>query len=360
MEPLTERKVNEIQNTLKPEQREFLSEHLNRSKKSKWLEVLSRKKGITLTDGMTQEKIEEELDSWVLKEVLDGGFGNRPYRCECGMPLRFQYIVLHTKEKKIYRLGETCLENYTNLSPVIISDIRKGFHTIDLERDEILIKYQNHQFFSLDKFRHIENLPEEIVQQVKVGLPLLDRQIEKLHRLKSDYDKEVQFKKVYNGFNDSQRNVFDKLVPWKREEVIEKIIEEDFEEEVLPDDFYDKEINTFMEMGFPLLDEHIMKLSEFQRIKRQQKMFMLQTEHFRPATIAPKITYTELLNRHLSTLKKVREKENDIPRGLRQDWDKIQNFVRQSKNNEEIDYSSFKLNLNNLLYALKIDPDPFL
>ncbi len=91
---------------------------------------------VTLSEGMTEAEVEEELDSWVLKEVLDGGFGNKPYRCECGTPLRYQYIVLHTKEKKIYKLGETCLENYTNLSPEIINDIKKGFHNIDLERDE--------------------------------------------------------------------------------------------------------------------------------------------------------------------------------------------------------------------------------
>ena len=90
MEPLTEREVNEIQNTLTGEQKKFLNEHLQRSKKSKWLEILSLKKGITLAEGMTDKEIEEELDSWVLKEILDGGFGNRPYRCECGMPLRFQ------------------------------------------------------------------------------------------------------------------------------------------------------------------------------------------------------------------------------------------------------------------------------
>ena len=72
------------------------------------------------------------------------------------------------------------------------------------------------------------------------------------------------------------------------------------------------------------------------------------------------LCYEVLINRHLDTLKKVREKEKDIPRGLIQDWDKIQSIVRQSKNNEEIDYGSFKLNLNNLLYALKIKPDPYL
>lgn len=169
---------------------------------------------VTLSEGMTEAEVEEELDSWVLREVLDGGFGNKPYRCECGTPLRYQYIVLHTKEKKIYKLGEICLENYTNLSPEIISDIKKGFHTIDLERDEILMKYRNQQFFSLEKFRYIETVPEEIIKQVEVGHPLIDRQIQTVYQIKTKYDKEVQFQKVYSGFNESQRKVFDHLAPW--------------------------------------------------------------------------------------------------------------------------------------------------
>ena len=35
-------------NTLSPEQQEFLSSHLKQGKKSKWLEILSQKKGIPL------------------------------------------------------------------------------------------------------------------------------------------------------------------------------------------------------------------------------------------------------------------------------------------------------------------------
>ena len=73
-----------------------------------------------------------------------------------------------------------------------------------------------------------------------------------------------------------------------------------------------------------------------------------------------KITYDEVIRRHLVTLKEVREKEESIPRGLQNDWVKIQQQVRELKEEQEIDYSSFKLNISMLVFALKIEPDSFL
>jgi hypothetical protein len=56
----------------------------------------------------------------------------------------------------------------------------------------------------------------------------------------------------------------------------------------------------------------------------------------------------------------VREKEEFIPRGLQSDWVKIQLQVRELKEEQGIEYSSFKLNLSMLVFALKIQPDSFL
>jgi Fe2+ or Zn2+ uptake regulation protein len=358
MEPLTEREVNDILNTFSPEKQEFLSAHLKQGKKSKWLEVLSQKKGIPLSEGMTDEEIEEQMESWVLKEVLDGGFGNKPFRCECGTPLRYQYIVYHSKEKKTYKLGVTCLENYTNLSPELISDIKKGFHTIDLERDEILTKYQRKQFFPIEKFIYIEDLPEDIVHQTKIGLPLTDRQIAIVYTIKKEYDKNVQTKKVLEEFSDAQKTVYDVLPRWKKEEVVQRFIDRDGFNVEIPEEFQHEEIQTFKEIDFPLLEHHLFKLNEYLNARRNQEQILLSRQKEMGKSI--KITYDEIIRRHLVTLKKVREKEQSIPRGLQNDWVKIQQQVRGLKEEQGIEYSSFKLNLSMLVFALKIEPDPFL
>jgi hypothetical protein len=358
MELLTEREVNDILNTLSSEQQEFLSAHLKQGKKSKWLEVLSQKKGIPLSEGMTEEEIEAQIESWVLKEVLDGGFGNKPFRCECGTPLRYQYIVYHTKEKKTYRLGVHCLENYTKISPELVKDIKKGFHTIDLERDEILTKFKHKQFFAIGQLLYIKGLPEHIVNQVQIGLPLTAKQIETVYHIKKEHDKKIQTKRIYQQFGEPQKAFYEQLPRRKKEEVIQRYIKQEGFNVEIPEDFQHEEIQTFKEIGFPLLDQHLFRLNEYlNAIRQQQQLLRLKQNEM---GISTKITYEEVIRRHLDTLKKVREKEESIPRGLKNDWVKIQQQVRELKEEREIDYSSFKLNLSNLVYALKIEADSHL
>jgi hypothetical protein len=72
------------------------------------------------------------------------------------------------------------------------------------------------------------------------------------------------------------------------------------------------------------------------------------------------ITFGLIMNRHLETLKEVRKKEDAIPLGLRKDWDRIQEFIRNLQNKQDFDYSTFKLLLTNLLIPLGINKDPYL
>ena len=136
---------------------------------------------------MSLEKIEEVIDDWVLKDVLDGGYSCRPFKCECGMSLRFQYIVYHRAKDSTFKLGETCFENYTSLSPTVLRDIKKGFHHIDLERDELLQKFQLGMIFDLNSFLLLE-IPEDIKQQAALGLPLLEKQISIVDSLQKEYE----------------------------------------------------------------------------------------------------------------------------------------------------------------------------
>ncbi|MCU6710438.1 hypothetical protein M6D81_17230 [Paenibacillus sp. J5C_2022] len=208
--PLTEREVDQLFQLLNAEQGSYLQGYLKQSKKSKWLEKLAWKKGIVLDAHTSIDEIWEQLNDWELKEILDGGYGNRPYKCECGMPLRFCYIVHHRKEKKTYRLGETCLGNYTLMSPELIKDITNGFHKIDLERDDILLKHQ--QGWELPSEYLGLLLPGDIQTQLDLGLPLSSSQmnkIEKTHqqellqnRLKKQLDKVAQQRKSRSTSSD--------------------------------------------------------------------------------------------------------------------------------------------------------------
>ncbi|KYD29789.1 hypothetical protein [Geobacillus stearothermophilus] len=300
--PLTEAEVDEIYQLLTPKQHKYMDAFTKRSKKSKWLEVLALKKGIIVTEDMDNEQLAEAVDDWILVEILDGGRGNRPFRCECGMPLRYQYIVTHKKQNKTYKLGETCLGNYTRLTPEIIRDIKKGFHSIHLERDELLLKIYHGEKTDIKEFVGIE-IPQSYLEQIEHDIPLLDKQLQKLH---------------------------DQLHAKRMEELKkQRRVERERPKEIL--------------------------YQGRQRRATKSHTVPYYLYHSSPKThLHLCISYEELIERHLNELKQIRAKEELIPAGLMKDWDTIQDIVRAAKRREEFDYGRFKLLLNNLKIPLRI------
>ena len=284
--PLTDERVREIMSMLKDEQRDFIQSTSKQSKKSKWLEVLARRKGIVFNDNSSLSQIIDTIDDWILQDVLDGG------------SLRFQYIVHHTKQGKTYGLGETCFEHYTNLEPEILKDIKNGFYHIDLERDQILVKFEQGDLFNLDPYLHLE-VPEVIQKQVALELPLTDKQIF----------------------------------------IITKLMEEHKEKQMLSE-----------------LEQK--QKSTFDSIRAEQKDFIKLYDDYTTRK-STEINYETLLRKHLVVLHQVRSKEQHIPKGLIKDWNTIQQIVRDAKANRPIDYSKFLVLLSNLLISLGIEHNVF-
>src|SRR5690554_2289045 len=102
--PLTEKEVNRLFQLLTEEQHKYLENYMKQSKKSKWLESLAKKKGVVLQKDISLEEAWNKLNDWELVDILDGGYGERPYKCECGMSLRYCHIVHHRVENRTYRL----------------------------------------------------------------------------------------------------------------------------------------------------------------------------------------------------------------------------------------------------------------
>ena len=93
--------------------------------------------------------------------------------------IRYRYTVKHKKTGKVHKLGAIHLEQHTGLDSETVRLIVRGLKRIDLERDEILSKI-------IDKWKlpffippEVE-VPKDMVEQIRVGLPLLDRQIKRL------------------------------------------------------------------------------------------------------------------------------------------------------------------------------------
>lgn len=288
--PLTEKEVNRLFQLLTEEQHKYLENYMKQSKKSKWLESLAKNKGVVLQKDISLEEAWNKLNDWELVDILDGGYGERPYKCECGMSLRYCHIVHHRVENRTYRLGETCLENYTMLSSDLIKDITNGFHKIDLERDDILIKYEQN-WKCPDDYQDLA-LPEQFQKQLEMGLPLSKLQLGRIEQqFKYELNqirKEKEFERIlhrrmnpsYSGTSSTQQSSENRSDPIT----------------------YDQ-----------LIHNHIEQLKQIREHENQIKNPDIKTK-----------------------------------------WENIQNIVRKTKSGEDIDYSKFLIQMFEILYHLKL------
>lgn len=283
--PLTEKEVDTLYQLLTSDQKDFLDSYIKQNKKSKWLEVLSIKKGIVIED---LSKL-DTLDDWELLEILDSGYGKRSYKCECGMPLRNCYVVYHRKEGKTYHLGIKCFVNYTSLTQEIVNDILKGFHTINLERDEILTRFE--QDWKLPSLYFKLELPEQIREQLNIGLPLSSNQMRLIERLLHD-DLRKQRETAY--FNNSIS--FTNSIVYKS-----------------------------------------------------------PTPQFKVKPKQETITYFDFLIRHLNELKEIREHEHEMALStIKRRWQEVQEAVKSLRDGKEFDYQEFKDNLSYIQMYLRL------
>jgi hypothetical protein len=363
--PLTEERVREIMSKLKDEQRNFIQSTSKQSKKSKWLEILARRKGIVFSENLSLSQIIDTIDDWILQDVLDGGYGLRPYKCECGKPLRFQFIVHHTKEGKTYGLGETCFEHYTNLEPEILKDIKNGFYHIDLERDELLVKFEQGDLFNLNPYLHLE-VPEVIRKQVELELPLTDKQISIITKLLEEHKRkqrldelEQRLKSTYDSLNTEQKDFIAKLNRPDKIELLKEIgkIKDDYNIEYLRTTNISQEILKQIELGLPLLERQEYSVELLMSKSRIGKNSIQRPRHYGDYTTGKSldINYETLLRKHLVTLRQVRSKEQHIPKSLIKDWDTILQIVRDAKAERPFDYRKFLILLSNLLIPLGIE-----
>lgn len=321
--PLTRKQVDEILGGMNQKQRDFITNYVVQNKKSIWLETLAKRKGIFISEGMPQSEIEKMLDDWILKDIKDCGPGHRDYRCECGKSLRFQYIVFHTKQNKTYELGSTCFKDYTKLSSDIISDIKKGFYHIDLERDEILIKWIRGIKDDLSFYFKLNlSLPSEIIIQNSIGLPLTDRQKNLIHKLLEQYEEHKRNKEK----NNRQQQLKNEQKHWESYEINKKLVNKrSLEVSEVPHVEYSK---NYVEGKSRLLQSSSKQKSE--------------------------VDYNYIMSTYLDILKKIREKEDILPEGLNKCWIDTQNLLRSLKKDGKFNYNKFRISLLKICAFLRI------
>ncbi|GIN86122.1 hypothetical protein J6TS2_25080 [Heyndrickxia sporothermodurans] len=191
-------------------QRKYLLETLKRGKRTVFSNELLKGKG---TYSGSDQELEREIQQWEFIDLLDGGQGNRPYRCECGMSLRYQYIVKNLETGELKKLGKNHFEFHTGIPSSIVKDIIKGFERIDCELDEILYKIEyGWDDSSLIKAKEYKiDIPEDIQEHLHLKLPLLDKQLHRLDRLIRE--KELEHLKKLRDNKGKNKSSMDRTTP---------------------------------------------------------------------------------------------------------------------------------------------------
>ncbi|MCK6259555.1 DUF3895 domain-containing protein [Fictibacillus sp. KIGAM418] len=173
---------------LNEQQKHFLLERVKRGKKTVFANEMALDKGYFIPDNAEIEEIEHLLDEWILEDYIDNGFINLETPCECGRPLRYQYIVKHKLTGDIRRFGITHFEEHTGIRAEVVKAIKSGFSKIDYEMDELLEKLQ--KGWSLNQEIQLPTnfiFPADIQEHLDAEIPLLNRQIKKLKQKLQSY-----------------------------------------------------------------------------------------------------------------------------------------------------------------------------
>lgn len=182
--PVEER--DRILAALTEEQRLFVRDSMVRGRKTLFARVMAAQKGAHIPEDATFEQIELLVDDWIYLRYEDAGEVSDALKCDCGRSLRYAHTVQNLKTGKTHTFGITHLELHTGIDAKIVAQIKSGFDAIDFELNEILFKVANgwdlHRSLG-ERIPESLELPAEIGRHLELGLPLLDRQVNRLRRL---------------------------------------------------------------------------------------------------------------------------------------------------------------------------------
>ncbi len=261
-------------NTLTEEQIYFLQHRIKLKKKSRWLQILANYKGIDINEKMSDQEIEDKLDDWILVDIKDGGYQKRPHKCDCGQALRFQYIIQNKAKGAVRYLGANCFENYLSLPSSVIKDVKKGMYSIDLERDEILLKHKKNLFYPLQAYLHLP-LPQDLLDQYEIGIPLTDNQINLVERIHTTFEQERKLASLFQRLTIEQQQFVSKLNQKDRRELLLSI-EEGYAESFLHlEDLseYSETLQKQIQLNLPLLERQKQSVEEWRLAKKRETAF---------------------------------------------------------------------------------------
>ncbi|WP_336773645.1 DUF3895 domain-containing protein [Paenibacillus sp. MMO-58] len=164
---------------LNDRQRQYLSDYLVRGHRTVFANVMAKEKGFHIPEDSDPAEIERLLQDWIYLGYIDGGHVRVDLRCECGRPLRYQHQVKNKTTGETKFFGIEHLKEHLGIGAAAVAAVKKGFDAIDYELDELLTKWRN-KWVMDPELLQVDSIPTPVAVQIKLGLPLLEKQIRHL------------------------------------------------------------------------------------------------------------------------------------------------------------------------------------
>jgi hypothetical protein len=172
-----------IMEPLTNNQKDFLQTYVRRGMAT----VYARKLAGYLSDkDQARAVVETFMDNWDFVGhvyVSDDNWRAAGLRCSvCGRSLREQYTIQHKQTGEVLHLGESHFAVHTGLPEFVVKQITKEMGQIDYELDELLMKIRDGWVMPFpipDGFSWPDDLLD-LKNQLDLGLPLLDKQLDRL------------------------------------------------------------------------------------------------------------------------------------------------------------------------------------
>ncbi|MGD9567052.1 MAG: hypothetical protein AB7V48_01820 [Sedimentibacter sp.] len=172
-------------NSLFEAQKNVLDNMIKEGYKTKWLHVFAIKKGLITEERNNSELTTEDLRiEWDFVDYIDYYEINPSVRCTfCNHALRHAYKIRNILTNENYVLGINHFEQFTGLSAYDVKNIVKEFKRINIEKKEILSKVIEKKDMNVkEKLDKEFVIPNDMINQLEVNLPLMDRQLQRLRR----------------------------------------------------------------------------------------------------------------------------------------------------------------------------------
>lgn len=206
---LSEKDRREIFNELTSEQIRVIRKYVLDATKS---ELLTKH----FMRGINWELVDLGYDPLFKKKLSKRKYNPTLYCSACGKPLKYQYVIRSLQTGYVESLGETCLNQRTEISLNIAKEVHESKRVINIFQDEILLLVHIGKVFPINMYKKVHDINGDvgwsntfrnrILEFKRANLPLFHKDYSKLEIDWDNAKKEIELEEKENNLYSTEVN----------------------------------------------------------------------------------------------------------------------------------------------------------